>query len=89
MPGNLLKLQDKEMEQKDGKMRNQKLNVITIFLEELKLEKLQLKRILFLKMLLRNKLFFKLEKELQQEELEELLELEKNSLLLMTITQKV
>jgi hypothetical protein len=89
MPGNLLKLQDKEMEQKDGKMRNQKLNVITIFLEELKLEKLQLKRILFLKTLLRNKLFFKLEKELQQEELEELLELEKNSLLLMTITQKV
>jgi len=89
MPGNLLKLQDKEMEQKDGKMRNQKLNVITIFLEELKLEKLQLKRILFLKMLPRNKLFFKLEKELQQEELEVLLELEKNSLLLMTITQKV
>jgi hypothetical protein len=89
MPGNLLKLQDKEMEQKDGKMRNQKLNVITIFLEELKLEKLQLKRIHFLKMLPRNKLFFKLEKELQQEELEELLELEKNSLLLMTITQKV
>jgi len=89
MPGNLLKLQDKEMEQKDGKMRNQKLNVITIFLEELKLEKLQLKRILFLKMLPRNKLFFKLEKELQQEEQEVLLELEKNSLLLMTITQKV
>jgi len=89
MLGNLLKLRDKGIELKDGKMRNQKLNVLTIFLEELNLEKLQLKRILFLKMLLRNKLFFKLEKELQQEELEELLELEKNSLLLMTITQKV
>jgi hypothetical protein len=79
MLGNLLKLRDKGIELKDGKMRNQKLNVLTIFLEELNLEKLLLKKFLFLKMLPRNKLFFKLEKESQKEELEESLELEKNS----------
>ena len=79
MLGNLLKLRDKGIELKDGKMRNKKLNVLTIFLEELNLEKLLLKKFLFLKMLPRNKLFFKLEKESQKEELEESLELEKNS----------
>jgi hypothetical protein len=78
MLGNLQRLQDKEMELKDGKMKNQKLSVIMIFLEELKQEKLKSKRTSFQKMPQKNKLFFKLEKELQLEVLEELLELEKN-----------
>lgn len=75
---------------RDGQIKRkaQELNKITIFLEEHKLKSLNKKQE-FHKTQLKNKLLKILDKKLLQEELEELLELAKNSKLLMTITQKL
>jgi len=56
MLGSLLRLQDKEMALKDGRMKNQKVKEIMIYLEELKQEKLKLKKMIsFQKMLLKSR----------------------------------
>ena len=76
------------MEQKDGqtKMKDQELNKIIIFLEDLRYNNSLNKKQVFHKTLLKNKLFKILERKLLQEGQEELQELVKNSKLQMITT---
>jgi hypothetical protein len=76
------------MEQKDGqtKMKDQELNKIIIFLEDLRYNNSLNKKQVFHKTLLKNKLSKILEIKLLQEGQEELQELEKNSKLQMITT---
>lgn len=76
------------MEQKDGqtKMKDQELNKIIIFLEDLRYNNSLYKKQVFHKTLLKNKLSKILEIKLLQEGQEELQELEKNSKLQMITT---